>query len=213
MLHPSFHRRISMLRNIVLIALVFAILPVLPLKAAEVGKPAPAFSVKDIDGKEQTLAQYKGRIVVLEWNNPGCPFVKKHYGSGNMQQLQQYAVSKGVVWLTINSGATGKQGFMDAAAAKAKIAQLGEHQTAYIVDPEGTLGKLYGAKVTPHMFVVDKSGMLAYEGAIDDKPSPDAEDVKSADNYVRNAIDALLNNKPIIIANTIAYGCSVKYKD
>jgi len=181
--------------------------------AAEVGQSAPAFSVKDIAGHTQSLAKYKGKIVVLEWNNPGCPFVKKHYGSGNMQALQQYAKSKGVVWLTINSGAPGKQGYMDAVSAKDKIAEVGGHEAAYILDPEGTLGQLYGAKTTPHMFVIDKQGNLAYVGAIDDAPTPDPADTKTAHNYVKAAIDALKAGKPVAVAQTKSYGCSVKYKD
>jgi peroxiredoxin len=185
----------------------------LPLHAAETGKPAPAFEVKDIDGKDQSLAQYKGKIVVLEWTNPDCPFVRKHYGAHNMQALQEWALGKGVIWLSINSGGVGKEGYMDAAAAKAKIAETGAHETAYILDPEGTLGKLYGAKATPHMFVIDADGTLAYAGAIDDKPTPDPEDIKTADNYVRDAINALLAGKQVAVAQTRAYGCSVKYKD
>jgi len=185
----------------------------LPLSAAETGKPAPAFDVKDIAGNAQSLSAYKGKIVVLEWNNPGCPFVKKHYGSGNMQALQKYATGHGVIWLTINSGAPGKQGHMDAPEAKAKIAEVGAHQTAYILDPDGALGLLYGAKTTPHMFVIDAQGKLAYAGAIDDTPTPDPEDVKTAHNYVKAAIDALLAGKRVAVAQTKPYGCSVKYKD
>jgi hypothetical protein len=183
------------------------------LYAAETGKPAPAFDVKDIAGHEESLAKYKGKIVVLEWNNPGCPFVKKHYGSGNMQALQKYATGRGVIWLTINSGAPGKQGHMDALEAKAKIVEAGAHQTAYILDPSGTLGLLYGAKTTPHMFVIDSQGRLAYAGAIDDKATPDPEDIKTPHNYVKAAVDALLAGKPVEVAQTKPYGCSVKYKD
>jgi hypothetical protein len=167
--------------------------------------------VKDIAGKEQSLEQYKGKIVVLEWNNPDCPFVRKHYGSGNMQTLQQYALDKGVIWLSINSGAPGNEGNMDAAQAKAKIAEVGAHETGYIIDDKGTLGHLYGAKATPHMFVIDTGGVLAYAGAIDDKPTADPADIKTADNYVKDAIDALLAGKPVSVAQTRAYGCSVKY--
>lgn len=201
-----------MLRKIAYSA-VLIVLTALPLQAAEVGKPAPAFDVQDINGKEQSLAQYQGKIVVLEWTNPDCPFVRKHYGSGNMQKLQQYALGKSVIWLSINSGAAGKEGSLDAAGAKAKIASTGAHETAYILDPEGALGKLYGAKATPHMFVIDPKGTLVYAGAIDDKPTPDPDDIKTADNYVKDAIDALLAGQPIKVSQTRAYGCSVKYKD
>ena len=181
--------------------------------AAEVGHPAPAFKVDDIAGKEQSLDKYKGKIVVLEWTNPECPFVKKHYGAGNMQTLQQYATAKGVVWISVNSSAKGKEGYLDAAAAKANGAEVKSHPTAYIIDPEGTLGKLYGAKATPHMFVIDAEGILAYEGAIDDKPTPDAADIKAAKNYVKDAVDALLAGKKPEVDQTRAYGCSVKYND
>jgi len=181
--------------------------------AAEIGMPAPAFNVRDITGKTQSLTRYRGKIVVLEWNNPGCPFVKKHYGSGNMQSLQQYAVSHGVIWLTINSGAAGKQGYMTANEAKTNLKETGAHQTAYILDPQGKLGMLYGAKTTPHMFVIDAKGNLVYAGAIDDKPTPDKEDVKTARNYVRVAIDELQEGKPVTTSQTHSYGCSIKYKD
>ena len=195
--------------------------------AAEVGKPAPAFAVKDIAGNTalhfavagnyaaavSMLLQYKGRIIVLEWNNPGCPFVKKHYNSGNMQSVQKYAISKGVVWLTVNSGAPGKEGYMNAAQAKATIKQVDGHETAYILDPEGTLGKLYGAKATPHMYVVDAHGILVYAGAIDDTPTADPEDITKAHNYVKAAIDNLLAGKEVEVVQTHAYGCSVKYKN
>lgn len=196
-----------------LCVIVLAALPFSPIYAADIGKPAPAFDVKDINGQEQSPGEYKGKVVVIEWNNPSCPFVKKHYGSGNMQALQEYALAKGVIWLTVNSGAPGKEGYMDATAAKAKITEVGAHETAYILDPDGTIGKLYGAKATPHMFVIDTTGNLAYAGAIDNKPTPDPEDIKSADNYVRDAINALLAGKQVEVAHTQAYGCSVKYKD
>jgi len=186
---------------------------VMPAAAAEPGQPAPAFDVKDVDGNSQSIAHYKGKIVVLEWNNPDCPFVRKHYGAGNMQALQQYATGKGVVWLTINSGAAGKEGALDEAKARQKVKDVGGHETAYILDPQGVLGRMYGAKATPHMFVIDAQGNLAYEGAIDDKATADPEDIKTAHNYVRDAIDALLAGKQVTVAQTRAYGCSVKYND
>ena len=179
--------------------------------AAEIGKPAPAFSAKDIAGKTQSIAQYKGKIVVLEWNNPDCPFVHKQYDSGNMQALQKYATEKGVVWLSIDSAGAGKQGNMTPAEAKEHIAQVKGHPSAYILDAEGTIGRLYDAKTTPHMFVIDKTGNLAYQGAIDDKPSADMEDIAIAKNYVRAAIDAVAAGKAPEVAETRSYGCSVKY--
>ncbi len=181
--------------------------------APAIGKPAPDFTATAVDGDSVTLSEYKGKIVVLEWNNPGCPFVHKHYDSGNMQKLQSYAVGKGVVWLTINSSASGKQGHMDNALAKDYIDKEKLTATHYILDPAGKIGKLYGAKTTPHMFVIDAKGNVAYMGAIDDNPTPDPAAVKDAKNYVRAAIDDLLAGKPVAVASTQSYGCSVKYAD
>lgn len=179
--------------------------------ALDTGKPAPDFKTTDIAGKEQSLSKYKGKTVVLEWNNPECPFVRKQYDTKNMQKLQHEATAQGVVWLTVNSGAEGKQGSMTPAQAKEKLADDGAHPTAYILDSKGTIGKLYGAKTTPHMFVVDKAGNLAYQGAIDDDSTADHEAVKTAKNYVRAALASLKAGKPVEVAETKAYGCSVKY--
>lgn len=184
-----------------------------PALALEIGKPAPEFHVKDIYGHEQSLGEYKGKIIVLEWTNPGCPFVHKHYDSGNMQQVQKYAVSKDVVWLSINSSAEGKEGHLNVEGAKDSLAKNKSLTFSYILDAEGTLGHLYGAKTTPHMFVVDKEGNLAYEGAIDDKPTPSADDIAGAKNYVKAAIDELSEGKKVETPQTRAYGCGVKYKD
>lgn len=181
--------------------------------ALEVGKVAPDFVVTDIAGKSQSIAAYKGKIVVLEWTNPGCPFVRKHYGSENMQKLQEYATGKGVVWLSVNSSAVNKEGNLDAEGAQHFIEEHHAHPTAYILDPEGTLGHLYGAKATPHMYVIAADGTLAYEGAIDDIPSPDQADIALANNYVKQAVDALLLGHTPATQQTRAYGCSVKYKD
>jgi hypothetical protein len=183
------------------------------LANAEVGKLAPDFTATDIEGTSQSLAAYRGKIVVLEWTNPGCPFVRKHYGPSNMQKLQGYALDKGVVWLRINSSAAGKQGNMTPEEAKQNTLDDKAKHTAYIQDPEGTIGKLYGAKTTPHMFVVNKEGILAYAGAIDDKPSFNPKDIEIAKNYVKEAMDSLLADKPVATASTPPYGCSVKYKD
>jgi len=184
-----------------------------PAHAVETGSAAPAIHATDITGKHQSLEAYKGKIVVLEWHNPSCPFVVKHYGSDNMQKLQEYAASKGVVWLTINSSAEGKQGSMTTAEAQGYLQSVGSKESAYILDPQGKIGKLYNALTTPHMYVIDADGKLAYQGAIDDKPGADKEDVKTANNYVRAAIDALLAGKTPQTGTTKAYGCGVKYKD
>jgi peroxiredoxin len=179
--------------------------------SVETGKPAPDFTVKDCCGTEVALTKYKGKIVVLEWNNLGCPFVKKHYESKNMQALQEKYTGKGVVWLTINSGAPGKQGSIadsHEAAMKARSSS-GMKNTALLVDADGRVGKAYGAKVTPHMFVIDAAGNIAYQGAIDDNPSP--EHKADAKNHVAETVDALLAGKPVPVAETKPYGCGVKY--
>lgn len=182
-------------------------------QALEVGDPAPMFQLTDINGKEQSLEANKGKIVVLEWTNPGCPFVKKHYGDGNMQGLQKYAAEKGVVWISVNSSAPGKEGNFDKEGAKASVESGKAVPASYLLDPEGKLGKLYGAKTTPHMFILDKEGNVAYEGAIDDKPTPDPADIPGAVNYVKDAIDALVAGTKVKTPQTRAYGCSVKYAD
>lgn len=181
--------------------------------AATVGQDAPAFTLKDPEGKDISLADYKGKVVVLEWFNNGCPFVHKHYDSHNMQDLQKEMTAKGVVWLTISSSAEGQQGYETAASAKETIAKFGINATDFLLDSAGTVGRLYDAKTTPHMFVVDKDGKLAYAGAIDDKPSADPADIKGAKNYVRQAVDEVLAGKPVSEPATKSYGCGVKYAE
>ncbi|HEY8963624.1 MAG TPA: redoxin domain-containing protein [Alphaproteobacteria bacterium] len=170
---------------------------------------APDFTATDTKGAPQSIAQYKGKIVVLEWTNPECPYVKKHYGSGSMQALQKTATADGVVWLRINSGAPGKQGHQTPAEFDATATDV----TANIIDETGTIGKLYHAKTTPHMFVIDKNGIIAYEGAIDDKPTTDADDLKDARNYVKDVLDDLKNDRTIGLGPTQPYGCGIKYAD
>jgi peroxiredoxin len=179
--------------------------------APEVDKPAPGFTLTDCSGKEHSLSDFAGKVVVLEWVNHGCPFVVKHYASGNMQKLQADAADKGVVWLSICSSAPGKQGHMSAADAMAKCGEVGSKAAAYLLDEDGTVGKLYGARTTPEMCVIDKEGILVYHGAIDDKPSTDQADVAGATNYVTAAIAEVLEGKPVTTASTKPYGCSVKY--
>lgn len=174
-------------------------------------RPAPAFSMTDIDGKTHALADYQGRVVVLEWTNPDCPFVKKHYGSGNMQSLQKEFTARGVVWLTVNSSAPGKQGHYEPSAWRAMLAEKGASPTAMLLDPEGTAGHAYGAKTTPHLFVINAEGELVYEGAIDDKPSYDPSEIEGARNYVKAALEDVLAGQPVATAATPPYGCSVKY--
>ncbi len=179
--------------------------------AAVVGEKAPAFSLTDTNGKARSLDEYKGKLVVLEWWNPECPFVGKHYGSGNMQKLQKEWTGKGVVWLTIDSSAQGHQGYVDAAQANALMKQKGGAPTAVLLDHDGTVGRAYGAKTTPHMFVIDRDGRLAYAGGIDDKPSTDQADVATATNYVMAALNELTAGKPVTTKSSQPYGCSVKY--
>ncbi len=181
--------------------------------AAVVGKPAPNFKLADVNGKAVTLSQFRGKTVVLEWNNPECPFVKKHYGSGNMQKTQAAALKDGVVWLSINSGAPGKQGHVNAAQAKSVLSQTGARPTAYLLDHKGVVGKLYDAKTTPHMYIVNKAGTLVYAGGIDDKPTPRPADVASARNHVLAALSEIKAGKAVSVNTTRPYGCAVKYSD
>ena len=177
-----------------------------------VGTNAPDFSLTDSKGKTQTVSQYKGKYVVLEWFNPECPFVKKHYGSGNMQKLQEEFTGKGVVWLSIDSSAPGKEGNLTAEQANAKIAEWKTKQTAVVLDPDGKAGQAYGAKNTPHMFVINPEGKVVYEGAIDSKATPNPADIANSTNYVKVALDESMAGKTVSNANTKPYGCSVKYK-
>jgi alkyl hydroperoxide reductase subunit AhpC len=176
-----------------------------------VGKPAPDFAVTDASGKTQSLSAYKGKTVVLEWNNPECPFVRKHYGAHNMQQQQADAAKDGVVWLTVNSGAEGKQGHLDAAAATAYVAKVGGKESAYLIDADGKVGHAYDAKTTPHMFVIDGDGVLRYMGGIDSIASTDVDDIPKATQYVKQALGELAAGKPVSVSTSEPYGCSVKY--
>jgi peroxiredoxin len=181
------------------------------LKEPPVGSPAPALTLIDTRGKQHNLADYKGKYVVLEWVNFGCPFVKKHYESGNMQATQKKAVDRGVVWLSVCSSADGKQGHMEAADWNNEIAARKMASTAVLIDESGQVGKAYGAKTTPHMYIVNPEGVLVYKGAIDDKPSTDQDDIPGARNYVLAALDESMAGKPVSTASTQSYGCSVKY--
>jgi peroxiredoxin len=177
-----------------------------------VGSAAPDFSAPDTNGKTHSLSQYKGKYVVLEWFNPECPFVKKHYGSDNMQKLQQEYTGKGVVWLTIDSNAPGSEGSLSADAASKVMNGWKTRQTALLLDPEGKAGRAYGAKNTPNMVVINPEGKIVYEGAIDSKATPNPADIPSSTNYVKVALDESLEGKPVTTSTTKPYGCSVKYK-
>ena len=178
---------------------------------AEIGKPAPAFTLPSCESKSVSLSDYKGKVVVLEWTNYGCPFVVKHYGSGNMQKLQADAAAKGVVWLAICSSAPKQQGHATPADALKACTEKNSAATAYLIDESGTTGRAYGAKRTPEMYVINADGILVYHGAIDDKKSVDPADIATAKNLVAAAIDETLAGKPVSTPETEAYGCSVKY--
>jgi peroxiredoxin len=178
---------------------------------AAVDERAPDFKLTGIDGKTYSLGDYKGKYVVLEWNNFDCPFVKKFYASGSMQNLQKEYVEKGVVWFTICSSAEGKQGYYEPDALTSMATERKLASTAYLRDPDGTVGKLYGAKTTPHMFVINPEGVLIYVGAIDDKPSTNPEDIAAAQNYVTASLNLAMAGKPLEVKSTASYGCSVKY--
>ena len=193
------------------LTLLIVALAAVAVFAAKVGESAPDFTLVDSNGKMHRLSDYRGKIVVLEWHNQGCPYVRKHYGSGNMQGLQKEWTAKGVVWLTVISSAPGKQGFVSAQEENAYIKQMNASPTAALLDPKGEVGQMYSAKTTPHMFVVDPKGTLVYNGAIDDKPTSDPADLNGATNYVSAALRETIAGKPVSVSTTRPYGCTVKY--
>jgi len=197
-----------------LIAAAFAAaLPLTALAAPTVGQPAPAFTGKDMHGKTVNLADLKGKYVVLEWHNQGCPFVVKHYESGNMQKLQKELTGQGAAWITVISSAPGKQGHVTAAEEEAYLKAQNATPTDVVFDEDGKIGQAYGAKTTPHMFVIDDKGTLVYAGAIDDKASTDKADVAGATNYVQAAYTEAKAGQPVKTPSTAPYGCSVKYSN
>jgi peroxiredoxin len=177
-----------------------------------IGQPAPELTATDTKGVSHSLSDFRGKTVVLEWTNHDCPYVKKHYDTGNMQALQREATAEGVVWLTIISSAPGKQGYVTPEEADALTAERDAAPTAVLFDPEGTAGKAYGARTTPHMFVIDPEGTLVYMGGIDDRPTASKEDVEGARNYVREALTALGSGQDVPQSTSRPYGCSIKYK-
>src|ERR1700724_2551623 len=185
---------------------------VLAIDLPPVGSAAPDFSLPDAKGQTHALSDYKGKYVVLEWFNPECPFVKKHYGGGNMQKLQEQYTGKGVVWLTIDSNAPGTEGTLSPDQAEKTANAWKTKQTALLLDPEGKAGRAYGAKNTPNMVIINPEGKIVYEGAIDSKASPNPADIPSSTNYVKAALDESLARKPVSNSQTKQYGCSVKYK-
>jgi alkyl hydroperoxide reductase subunit AhpC len=194
-----------------IVAAVLTFASTTPARAAQVGSAAPDFHGTDSNGKTQSLDQYKGKYVVLEWHNHDCPYTIKHYKSGNMQSLQKEWTAKGVVWFTVISSAPGEQGYVDAGQENAYMKKMGAQPTAAILDPKGEIGHLYGAKTTPNMFIIDPSGKLIYAGAIDDRPTPEISDIQSSKNYVSAALSEAMNGKAVQTPVTRPYGCSVKY--
>lgn len=197
--------------TVTLLALFVAAFAPLASAKAKVGAMAPEFNVVDMNGKSQKLPDFSGKYVVLEWLNYGCPFVGKQYGSGNMQSLQKEWTSRNVVWLSVISSAPGQQGHTESDKAKADYKSKGSHATTVLLDQNGIVGKAYGAATTPHMFIIDPTGKLIYNGAIDDKPTTDLADIKTAKNYVSAALTEAMAGKAISTPTSQPYGCSVKY--
>lgn len=182
-------------------------------ETARIGANAPSFTGTDSHGKREALDQFRGKFVVLEWHNQGCPFTRKHYESGNMQSLQKQWTAKGVVWLTVVSSAPGQQGYVTADQENAYLAKMHAAPTAALLDPDGKIGRMYDAKTTPDMYVINPQGVLIYEGAIDNRPTPDQADIQGAENYVNEALIQAMAGKAVATPYTRSYGCSVKYRD
>src|ERR1700678_632358 len=196
------------------ILIVLFLCPALPLiLSGKPGEPAPQFTATASNGKTVRLADYRGKYVVLEWHNNGCPYVGKHYKSGNMQKLQKEWTGRGVVWLTILSSAPGEQGYMTANEENDYITKVQAAPTAALLDPTGQIGHLYDAKTSPQMVVINPQGVVIYDGAIDDKPTTDLDGVPGATNYVNRALEQAMAGKPVETPATRPYGCSVKYGD
>lgn len=202
------------MRHIATIAAAAVFMFAAPASADPViGRPAQDFRLTNSNGQEVRLSQFRGQTVVLEWNNPGCPYVQRHYSTGNMQRTQAEAEARGVVWLTINSGAEGRQGFMRAPEASAFVARVNSGADHYLLDHRGVVGRAYDAVTTPQMFVIDEAGVLRYNGAIDDAPHANAAETASATNYVIAALRNMAAERAVDPATSRPYGCSVKYAD
>lgn len=192
-------------------SIIFFLSTTLLSQTAKLNESAPNFKLKDSNGKEHSLSDFKGKAVVLEWINYECPFVKKHYNSKNMQMLQEKYTKQGVIWLAICSSAPGKQGHFSADEINKRSKELDAKFTAYLIDEDGKVGKMYGAKTTPHMYIINSEGKLVYAGGIDDKASTDVEDIKKAKNFVSSALDEILSGRQVSVQSSTPYGCSVKY--
>ena len=211
MANPSLLSRFASIAGCAAVAAALAPLPA--AAQAVVGSQAPAFTATDSHGQTHTLAEYRGKYVVLEWHNQGCPYTRKHYISGNMEDLQREWTAKGVAWFTVISSAPGMQGYVTDPEENAYLVKMHADPTGVLMDPEGKLGRLYDARTTPEMYVIDPEGRLIYEGAIDNRPTPDVADIKGADNYVNDALSEAMAGKPVATPYTRPYGCSVKYGD
>jgi glutathione peroxidase-family protein len=196
---------------ILTVLLIFAVSFSLTASDVEIDEAAPEFTLIDSNGEEHSLSDFNGKIVVLEWINFGCPFVKKHYDSGNMQSLQKKYTDKGVIWLSICSSAEGKQGNLSPEEINEYLNDYSANQTAYLIDENGEVGQAYGAKTTPHMYIIDEEGILVYAGGIDNIKSTDVDDIEKAVNYVAEGLDLLLDGNPVKTQVSAPYGCSVKY--
>ena len=198
-------------RTLLSCALIFGLSFTLPVQAQEIGEAAPAFTLTDSNGNQHSLSDFEGNVVVLEWLNHECPFVRKFYGAGEMQRLQEAYTDEGVVWLSIISSAPGKQGHMSPEEINAAIEEHGSRQTAVLIDETGDVGRSYSARTTPHMFVIGTDGTLLYDGAMDDQPSANPATLEDANNFVVQALDATLSGNEVEMSTTRPYGCSVKY--
>jgi peroxiredoxin len=202
---------VSRLVHFALTSLV--LIPLAVAQTARVGANAPNFQGTDSHIKTEALDQFRGKYVVLEWHNQGCPYTRKHYESGNMQSLQKEWTEKGVVWLTVMSSAPGQQGYVTAEQENAYLAKMHAAPTAALLDPDAKIARLYNAKTTPDMYVINPQGVLIYEGAIDNRPTPDKADIQGAENYVNEALIEAMAGKSVATSYTRSYGCPVKYKD
>src|SRR5262245_28052481 len=210
--HPTAKESIMFMKSLTrILAFVIPFIPAVALANASVDAPAPGFAVTAADGKTVNLNAYKGKTVVLEWTNHDCPFVKKHYESGNMQRLQKDAAAKGVVWLQVISSAPGKQGYLDAAAATKMNADRNAVPASVLLDADGKMGQAYGAQTTPHMYIIDGKGTLVYKGGIDSISTANKEDIAKAEDYVGGALKSLAAGQKIANNSTKPYGCSIKY--
>ncbi len=201
----------KIIKLIFIISVLSAMLPVVSSAGVKIGESVPDFTLIDSNEQQRSLSEFAGKYIVLEWFNPECPFVRKHYDSGHMQRLQGKYTARDVVWLSIDSSAEGNQGYLLPEDANQFIKEENVLSTAVLLDPQGNVGKLYGAKTTPHMFIIDPQGKLVYQGAIDDIPSTDADDIDIAKNYVDETLSLALSGGQVISFATKSYGCSVKY--